>query len=139
EPDAVREELLERARRLDGEPALADAGRAGQRDESVLLEQRSDAGELVGAPDEGRGRRREVAAAPADGRRGGDGRIVREDRLLQPAKLRARLETELVVEHAPRLLERVERVRLTAAAVERQHQLAPQPLPEGIVRERRPE
>ena len=35
-------------------------------------------------------------------------------------------------EHAPRLLERLERIGLAAAAVERQHQLAPQPLAEGL-------
>ena len=71
-------------------------------------------------------------------RDGGDRRVVREDRLLEPPKLGPRLEPQLVGEHAPRLLERLERVGLAAAAVERQHQLPPQPLPEGVVRERRP-
>ena len=64
---------------------------------------------------------------------------MREDRLLQPPQLGPRLEPQLVGEHAPRLLERLERVRLAAAAVERQHQLPPQPLAEGVVGERRAE
>ena len=62
---------------------------------------------------------------------------MREDRLLEAPQLGPGLEPQLVAEHAPRLLERLERVRLAAAAIERQHQLPPQPLPEGVVRERR--
>ena len=100
---------------------------------------RGDLAELVLAADERRRRRREIAAAPAVDRDGGDRRVVREDRLLQPPQLGPRLEPQLVGEHAPRLLERLERVRLAAAAVERQHQLPPQPLAEGVVRERRAE
>src|SRR5207344_3017693 len=84
-------------------------------------------------------RRGEVAASPADDRNVDDRWVVREDRLLEPPKLWPRLEPELVGEHAPRLLEGLERIRLAAAAVERQHQLPPQPLPERVVRQRRPE
>src|SRR5262249_46361908 len=47
--------------------------------------------------------------------------------LLEP---RARLDAELIDERAARLVVALERVRLTAGAVEREHQLAPQPLPE---------
>ena len=93
--------------------------------------------ELVLAADERRRRRREVAAAPAADRDGGDRRVVREDRLLEPPELGPRLEPQLVGEHAPRLLEGLERVRLAPAAVERQHQLPPQPLAERVVRQRR--
>ena len=64
---------------------------------------------------------------------------MREDRLLEPPELGPRLEPQLVGEHAPRLLEGLERIRLAAAAVERQHQLPPQPLPERVVRQRRTE
>ena len=98
-----------------------------------------DLAELVLAADERRRRRGEIAAAPAAGRNGGDRRVVREDRLLEPPELRPRLEPQLVREHAPRLLEGLERIRLAAAAVERQHQLPPQPLPERVVDERRAE
>ena len=138
EPDAVRELVLERARRLDREPALADAGRAGQRHEAVLVQQSAATWPSSSSRPtndvEGAG---QIAAAPAVDRDGGDRRVVREDRLLEPPKLRPRLEPQLVGEHAPRLLERLERVRLAAAAVERQHQLPPQPLAERVVRERR--
>ena len=138
EPDAVREFVLERARRLHREPALADAGRPDERHEAVLVQQRRDLGELLLAADE-RGRRcGQVASPPAADRDGGDRRVMREDRLLEPPKLRPRLEPQLVGEHAPRLLEGLERIRLAAAAIERQHQLPPQPLPERIVRQRRP-
>ena len=101
------------------------------------MQQRRDLGELVVAADERGRRRREVAATPAAGREGGDRRVLREDRLLEPPELRPRLEPELVREHAPRLLEDLERVRLAPAAVERQHQLPPQPLAERVVGERR--
>ena len=136
---AVRELVLERTRRLDREPALAHAGRPGERHEAVLAQKRRDLAELVLAADE-RGRRRgKIAAAPPDDGDGGDRRVVREDRLLEPPKLGPRLEAELVGEHTPRLLERLERIRLAAAAVQRQHQLPPQPFAVGVVREGRPE
>ena len=96
-----------------------------------------DLTKLVFAADERRGDRGEVPAAPAVGGNRGDRRIVREDRFLEPPEIRARLEPQLVREHAPCLLERLERIRLAAAAVERQHQLPPEPLPERVVDERR--
>ena len=137
EPDAVRELGLEGTRGLDGEPTLADAGRTGERHEAVLVQDARDLGELILASDERRRRRGQIAEAPADDRNGRDRGVVREDRLLEPPKLGPWLEPQLVGEHAARLLERVERIRLAAAAVERQHQLPPQPLPERVVRERR--
>jgi hypothetical protein len=51
---------------------------------------------------------------------------VTQNPLLQGAQLLARLEPELVHEHSPRLLVRLERVRLAAGAVEREHQLRPE-------------
>ena len=128
--------MLERACRLDREPALAHAGRTGERHEAVLVQKRRDLAELVLAADERRRRRGEVAAAPAGDRDGGDRRVMREDRLLESPKLGPRLEPHLVGEHVPRLLEGLQRIRLAAAAVERQHQLPPQPLPERVVRQR---
>ena len=139
EPDAVRELALEGTRGLDSESALADAGSAGERHEAVLVQNARDLRERFRSPDE-RGRRcGEIAAAPANGRDGGDRRVVREDRLLQPSELRPRLEPKLVGKDAPGLLERLERIGLATAAVERQHQLPPEPLPERVVRERRTE
>ena len=137
EPHAVRELVLERAGGLEREPALAHARRPGERYETVLAQEAGDLGQLVVAADERRRRRGKVATTPAVDRDGGDRRIVREDRFLKAPQLEPRLEPQLVGEHAPRLLERLERIRLAAAAIERQHQLAPQPLPERVLSERR--
>ena len=94
-------------------------------------------GELLLATDERRRRGGQVAAAPRRDRGGGDRGVVREDRLLQPAQLGARLERHLLGEHAPGLAVSLERVGLAAAAIEREHQLPPQPLPERVLLERR--
>ena len=56
-----------------------------------------------------------------------------KDRLLQPPKLRPRLQPQLLLQHPPRLLKALERVRLPAAAVEREHQLPPEPFSERIL------
>ena len=63
--------------------------------------------------------------------------IVREDRVLEPPQLGAGLERQLLREHPPRLVEGLEGVGLAAAAVQREHQLPPQPLPERVLLERR--
>ena len=137
EPDAVRELALERARCLDREAALAHTGRSSERNQAVLAQQSGNVGQFVLAADERRRRRREVAAAPADDRNRTDRWVVRQDCILEPPKLRPWLEPQLVSENAARLPKSLERVGLAAAAVERHHQLRPEPLPEGVVRERR--
>ena len=87
QPGAVREVALERARRLDCEPALAHPRRAGERHEAMLAEERGDLAEVILAADI-RGRRRgRIAAAPTLDRHRGDRRVVREDRLLKPPEL----------------------------------------------------
>jgi hypothetical protein len=138
EVDAPRIPLgLERARGLDREAALPDARRPRQRHEAVLAQQLDDVGDVLLAADERRRRSRQVATAP---RRHGDRRdrrIVREDRLLEPPEVGAGLERQLVREHAPRLVERLEGVGLAAAAVQREHQLPPEPLAERVLLERR--
>ena len=103
-------------------------------------EQVRDAGDVALPADEARQRRPEVR------RRTGPGvvlthddacswcqlqrRVLTEDRRLQPAQLRARIQAELVGEHPPGVAEGTQRVRLTARAVQGQHQLAPQALAE---------
>ena len=52
-----------------------------------------------------------------------------QDRLLQGLELRARLDAELVDERQPRPPVGLERVRLTAGAIERQHQVLAERLP----------
>ena len=137
EVDAPRIPLgLEGARGLDRQSALPHARRPRQRHEAVLAQQLDHLGDLLLAADERRRRGREVPAAPRRHRDGGDRRIVREDRLLESPQVGAGLERQLRREHPPRLMERLERVGLAAAAVQREHQLPPQPLPERVLLER---
>ncbi len=64
-------------------------------------------------------------------------RVLGEDRLLEVTQCLARLDPELLDEHTARLTECLERLRLPPAAVEREHQLTPQPLTEGVPRDQR--
>ena len=136
EPQAVRELRLESTARLHGEAALAHSRRAGERHKAVLAQQAGDTPEIPLPPDERGGRRGEIAATPRSRRRNGDHGIVGKDRLLQAPQLRPRLEPQLVAEHPTRLLERLEGLRLATAAVEREHQLTPEPLAERVAVER---
>src|SRR5207244_104819 len=60
-------------------------------------------------------------------------RVVAEDRALELLELRARLDPELVHEQPATLAVARERVGLAPAAVEREHQLPPQPLAQRLV------
>ena len=62
-----------------------------------------------------------------------------EDRPLQLLEDGTRLEPELLVEHAPGAAVDLEGLRLSACAVEREHQLASQPLPQRMLRDQRVE
>ena len=59
--------------------------------------------------------------------------VLREDRLLQALQRRARLEAESSTSDSARVSVALERLGLSARAVEREHQLATQPLPVGIL------
>ena len=69
--------------------------------------------------------------APAG--RGGDRRILVEDRPLELLQIRARLEAELSVELAARLAVCLERLGLAARPVEGEHQLRAQPLAGWVI------
>jgi hypothetical protein len=90
-------------------------------------------GELLLAVDERRRRRRQVAAPPRRNVDRRDRGVLREDGCLEALKIGAGVEPERLGERAPRVLERFECVRLPAAAVEREHQLPPQPLSKRIL------
>ena len=60
-------------------------------------------------------------------------RFLLEDRLLERAQLFARLEPELVHQHASRVLVRLECVCLPPGAVERQHQLRSKAFPQRML------
>jgi hypothetical protein len=59
-------------------------------------------------------------------------RIVPQDGLLQLPQAGTRFEPQLVVQHPPPCAIGLQRVRLPSAAVEREHQLGPQPLPHRV-------
>ena len=52
---------------------------------------------------------------------------------MQPLQPRTRLDPQLLAQHPPGPPESLQRLRLTAAAIQGQHQLAPQPLPERML------
>jgi hypothetical protein len=62
------------------------------------------------------------------------GGLVRQDRPLQGLQLRPRAQSELLVQHASRLAVGLERLALAAGAVEGEHQLATEALPERVPR-----
>ena len=64
---------------------------------------------------------------------------MREDRSLQLLELFARLQAEVVDERPSCLLVGLQRVDLPARAVERQHQLGPQPFAQRLARDERGE
>lgn len=58
---------------------------------------------------------------------------------MQATQLRPGADAQLVGKHPPRALVGLERIRLTAAAVQRQHQQRPIPLPQRILVGQRPQ
>ena len=80
------------------------------------------------------GSRRE-STVPRDltGRRAIERRILPEDRPLELLKRRARLDPELVDEGTAGVLVSVQGLRLPVGPVQRRHQLAPEPLAEGVL------
>ena len=79
-----------------------------------------------------RGRRRRHAR-PRRRRREVERRVLLEDRVLELLEAGARLEPQLVRQHAPRAAVGLERLSLARRAVQRQHQLAPQPLAQRVL------
>ena len=125
-------------RELGGEPRPPDPGRAGDQHELAApargaLPAREQPVQLGGAAeDRGPRGRRELVGQLGRPRR--QLRIVPQDRLLQLAQLRSRLDAELADEPLARVLERVERLGLAAAAVEREHQLGGEALVRRVLR-----
>ena len=91
---------------------------------------------------------RELVVAPGERRRSGGVELARqlprgdldvergvlaEDRLVQTAQLRARLDADLVHERASRFPVGVERLRLAPAAVQREHALGMQALAQRVL------
>ncbi len=62
-------------------------------------------------------------------------RVLAQDRAFEIAQLRARVEAELVEQDRPHPLVRLQRVALASLAVQRQHQLGPEPLAQRVRRD----
>ncbi len=78
-------------------------------------------------------RRSSAAGGPAEGASARSrALVVPEDRLFEPLQLGRRVDAELLDERLPCLAVRLERLGLTSRAVEREHQLAAQALPQRV-------
>ena len=58
--------------------------------------------------------------------------ILLEDRPLETLQGRAGVDAELLHQRMPRVLERLERLRLSPGAIQREHELSAEPLPERM-------
>ncbi len=131
EPDtfAVRIELA--VTDLSGEPGLADAAGADDRHDAVPIEQRPGRVDLGAAPDERVGRDGQVRCRGTCRGRGRPRRAERgilfEDRELQLAQLGSRVDAELLGEDRARTLVGTQGVTLPAGAIQRGHELRPEP------------
>ena len=135
EQRAVAELGLELVRDRQPDSRLARASRAGEGDEprALVAEQRADRRELEPAADERRGGHRQRLRRAGRRFRSGEARVLPEDRPLQLLQGRARIEAEILGEGFARVAVDLERVRLAAAAVEREH-----PLLRGTARDTAP-
>ena len=129
----------DRARGLQRDTRLADTARAHQADQPhVGMEQQlADLGELALAADRLVGGRRQTPGEPGSGPVGAELGVVRQDHSLEPSQLRPRLDAELVDEHLTPDAHRLERLRLSAGSVQRDHQLSAQPLAQGMLGDQR--
>nr|WP_246086001.1 hypothetical protein [Pseudonocardia hydrocarbonoxydans] len=131
--------------RLLGQPGLADPGLAAEQHHRPAAARRRR---------QSRHQRRELRAAadetPGGGplrlRGGGrqrrrsrpvDARVLRADRLLQAAQLRAGVDAQLVAQQVAAGAGGAQRVGLAPGAVQREHQRSPQPLPQRVHRHQR--
>ena len=129
----------DRARCLQRQPGLADAAGADkcQQPDFGPHEQGADLGQLALATD-GRVRRHGQRRAEHVAQRLGlEPRVLGEDHPLEFAQLRARLEPQFLDQQTPARAHHLERVRLTPGAVEREHQLPAQTLPQRVLGDER--
>ena len=126
EVDPVGKALGEVIGGLDRDTRLARPAGAGQGDQPRLAAQQSaQLSDLMPPPDQRRRGCGQAATSAQLCRLDRQRRILAQDRGLQLAQLRARLQAELLDQRPARIAEGGERIGLPAAAVERQHQLPP--------------
>jgi hypothetical protein len=119
------------ARDLEGQPRLADAAGAGERDEPFPPEQRAELRDRLGAADHighGYGQVR-----PHPRRRRGERRRLLQHRLRHGSELGARIDAELVAEPPAQVVVAVERVALPARRVQRADVEGTQPFPQRVL------
>ncbi len=119
----------------EGETGLAGAARPGQRDQPdvVTPKERCDRGGLEPPADERRRRHRQPCLRRRRPDRGRERRLLAQDCPLELPQGRAGLDAELVREHSPRLPVGVERLLLSAVAIERDDLLFAEALPERML------
>ena len=96
---------------------------------AVAADRRRTAPIAIRTPLLRRARTRGVAGFPG----GSSSRVLSQDRALELLQTPARLEAELLCEHPARLLIRLERLRLAARAIEGEHELSAQTLPQRML------
>src|SRR6266542_7033493 len=94
---------------------------------------RGCSGRSSGSPESGSGRESVVIAAPATPWLQFERCVLGEDRLLESLQRLTRLDPQLVHEHAPCSLVRVQGLRLSAGPVKGEHQQSAKPLAQRVV------
>ncbi len=137
----VREPVAQQVRHVHGQRRLAHSRRPGQRHDRhrPARDQPRDPLHVPRPPGEVREvvrqphrRRRRAFRLPRD-HRSGQRRRPHQDRLVQRPQLSGRVDAQLLVQGPVELPERLQRLRLPAAAVQREHQLPPEPLAQRVV------
>ena len=111
---------------------LADPARAGQRDEALADEQCRESGQVVVAADQPCRNVDHDARGRRTSRHRPERGVVGEHLAFQRSGLRRRVETELVAAHARQLGGPTQRLGLATRAVQGEHQLAPEDLPQRV-------
>src|SRR5262249_19313863 len=122
---------------LDGEPRLARAGGARKRHDRqvVAAQELEDLAQLAFAADERRrprAQRRWMSWRRRQNRREVESWILIEDGSLEPAELRSRLDGEGLDEHASRIAICGQGIGLSAAPIQRDHELTAKALHERV-------
>ena len=140
-PEDPRPRVLRPTRELVGQTCLPGTALAADDEETPaasggVLQRGQQLAELALASDQ---EPRGAAAGPEAGvaRTHVEGGVLAQDRLLELLQRPARLDPELLRQRPPGVPVGLERVGLPAAAIEREHQLSPEPLAERMPRDQR--
>ena len=129
QPHPVRVADRQPPGQLHGQAGLARPTRPGHGDQPLLLDQLGRLAKLLGPPDQAGQPLGQVVAGLLAGGGRLQGRVLDQDGLLQPLQPRRRIDPQLLGQHRPGRLVHLQGVGLPPRPVQRQHQLAPQPLP----------